>query len=341
MRTLKKIAFILPLAAMILASCWHEGQKDCDSFLTFTYTYNFPGADHFEQEVSSIDLLLFDGDGLYQNKLTVPAPAKAGAFPAGFTYALPRDLVNVNNIITLGGSYQNAFDLMPTSLVKGQTRLDEIQLVVKEQPTGTGSMPAVFYGGRLQDDILKPADGTPGTPVVMKYYNEVHTVELMKISKTFRILLKVTENDIPVDGSTFDFEITAPNATLGMNVEPVGNDVYPYYPYLREEVAGTNYTAAEIWTPRLMAGADNTLTITQNIFPFDMVFQEDLNDLLYALMLQAQEESVGDFQEYLDREDTYSMVIILKKTETPGGARYLSTRIEINGWLVREDIQDQ
>lgn len=330
---------MLPLAALV-TSCWHEGQKECDSYISFRYTYNIPGGNLYHREVSRVQLLMFDDNGTYQGQIDRSAAEEF--FAEDHSITLPPNLSHIKQIVTLGGEHEGAYTMSPSTLVPGSTNINDITLTVKPLIRRSAqSMPAVFHGGRIVSDKIKPTGDISGMPVNVKYLNESHEVEFMKISKVFRLLLKITENDVLIPGSNFDFEIIAPNSVLDMNAEPIDDRLYTHVPYLTKDVENTNYYAAEIWTPRLKSGADQKLVIKEKAAPHGIAFEEDLNDLLYALMIQSEEDGVENFQEFLDRKDKFVIALILKKVEEPGGgSRYLSSKITINGWVVRDDTVD-
>ena len=336
----KKLALVLPMVAIALTftSCWNEKWgEDCESYVTFVYEYNLPDVDMFHKEVSKVDVLLFDNNGIYQDRIT--RSANTGMFPQGYELALPYDMKNVGRILTLGGDYGNIYELQPTSLVAGQTNINDMRLQVKYNALTNNPMPAVFMSGRLENNKIKNLPTNQGTDVNLLYNNEVHKIELMKISKTFRIAIKVTENGVLAPGSNFNFEITAPNSLLDMNAEPVGTTPCVYSPYIIENnAAGTDYTAVQIWTPRLKYGAAQKITIKEKTFPFTVAFEEDLNDLIEVMMLQEYNSSIANTQEYMDRKDVYSMVLVLEKNTTGAQPSYISVSIKVNEWLVRDDI---
>ena len=343
----KKQTLRLPMLTIALTftftftSCWDENwAEDCDSYATFIYEYNLPDVDMFHKEVSNVDVLFFDDNGIYQNRVT--GSATAGMLPQGYKLTLPyNSMKNVGRILTLGGDYGKAYELQPANLVAGQTSINDMRLQVKYNASTSGSMPAVFLGGRLENNKIKQLPAVPGMDIKLLYREEVHKVELMKISKTFRIALKVTENGALVPGSNFNFEITAPNSLLDMNAETVGTAPCVYVPYVIENhAASTDYTAVQIWTPRLKYGAAQKITIKENTFPFVVAFEEDLNDLIKVMALQEYNSLVANTQEYMDRKDVYSLVIILEKDSTGPRSSYKSVAVKINEWLVRDDIVD-
>ena len=337
----KKLTLVFPLVAVALTSCWNEKWgEDCECYVTFVYEYNLPDVDMFHKEVSKVDVLFFDNNGIYQDRIT--RSTNSGMLPQGYELTLPYDMQNVGKILTLGGDYGSAYELQPTNLVAGQTNIKDMRLQVKYNAYTSGSMPSVFMSGRLDNNKIIDIPTNPGMDVNLLYSNEVHKVELMKVSKTFRIALKVTENGVLVPGSNFNFEITAPNSLLDMNAEPVGTTPCVYVPYVTENnAAGTDYTAAQIWTPRLKYGAAQKITIREKTFPFTVAFEEDLNDLIKVMMIQEYSSLIDNTQEYMDRKDVYSMVLVLEREKTTvvgNNYKYISASIKINEWLVRNDI---
>ena len=107
----------------------------------------------------------------------------------------------------------------------------------------------------------------------------------------------------------------------------VDMDMLNYSTKAAEE--GTGFLVAELATSRLMADNDPRLTVTdkqtgQAVFSLPLV--------KYLLMMKSDRYAAMDGQEYLDREDEYSVIVFLENSKNNEG--WLAAQIVINGWHI-------
>ena len=324
MRSILKYILSGCALALSLSSCLTEKQEICDSYIKFVYDYTLDGADLFSYQVSNVDLFLFDEAGIFLTRLSATAPG--GTFPSGYRMQLPLGLERAKQVIAWAG-LSNQITL--GSLQEGVSTVAELTAKIADaygQEVDQKLHP-LWYGELLS---------SRGKGVNIEYLDEEHTVSLMKLSKTFRIVIKITDKDLPVENEILDFKITSRNGSYSHLAEPNSTSIYTYEPYLIEREIRPGCTAVEISTLRLMASAytGSQLTISNN----DASIVEDLNDALDMLMLSEYAAKTWSFQEYLDRKDKYEFVILVHRGVSD---LFFSGFLTVNEWLVRENEFNQ
>ena len=166
---------------------------------------------------------------------------------------------------------------------------------------------------------------------------ELITVPLVKNTNTLRIILQQIAAG-PVDASQFEFTVTDENGLMLHDNSLDPNDgALTYMPYYQAQgsadIEGTasedqlNMAVAELSTGRLMADSDVRLTIS-NRQTGETVLSIPLIDYLELCKTVANYDM--PLQEYLDREDTYTMTFFLDTNNA-----WINTQVIINNWIVR------
>ena len=190
--------------------------------------------------------------------------------------------------------------------------------------------------GNLSQEILHPLWHGAADIVVEKEYTE-HTVSLVKDTRRIRIVLQQIDDE-PLDAADFRVSITDDNSLLGHDNLPVPNGLLTYRPYADgQQVVGGNgeigngsgsatVAYAEFSTSRLVEGNRPRLRIDRDSDGETIV---DI-PLLDYLLLRRPEASMLTDQQFLDRNDAYTLVFFLDD-----GLSWLKTQIIINGWVIR------
>lgn len=193
----------------------------------------------------------------------------------------------------------------------------------------------LLCSGKLSQSDLKPLWHGAADVVVEKDYTE-HTVSLIKDTRRIRIVLQQI-NGQPVNVEHFDFSITDDNSRLDHANMPIPNGTVTYRPYatgqqdVGGEIDGTGATTvayAELSTSRLVAGNLPRLRINRTSDDVQIV---DIPLLDYLLLRRAEGSKLTN-QQFLDRNDAYTLVFFLDKNFC-----WLKTQIIINGWVIRLD----
>lgn len=318
----KYLLAALFVPAVVLTACVRDGQKDCNSYVTFYYL-TLDGDRAFPQSIETIDLYMFDKEGLFVDKVSV-APSAAAQ-----RYMLPEGLERVKQIVAWADTDDNV-DV--ADMQKGVSKIADLTMAVKPALETT-----------LDTEFSQMWHGELLTGVDIRYREEQHVIELKKITNTFRVVINVTEDGDPVDGEEFEYAITARNGSYDYQANPSG-DLITYEPYMTQPgAAGSGNTVAELSVLRLMAPSaaspadESRITITSPANGDEVVFDQSLAGFLDMYRL-ARYGSLT-LQQFLDREHDYVLMIYLKKGPATGSDTYFSVNVMLNDWVVR-DPQD-
>ena len=305
-----------------------EGEGDCGIYyrLCFKYDYNIKFADAFANEVNSLALYVFDENDVLVEEI---ATTNIEALSSG-SYEIPLELEPGNYHLVAWGGLMNeeSFDLLVDAKV-GETKLDELQVKMHRQydnngKAGSNEDLAPLYHGSMP---LTVAD-VPGT------YTE--TLSLTKNTNVIRILLhEMSGHDINADN--FIFEINDDNGLYGWDNNLLDDEMITYSAWHQttgsadvgdtnvKAVTSVNVALAELTIGRMRAGDSPVLHIKSRETGKD-VFRIPVAD--YALLVKGNyREKMGD-QEYLDRQDEYTMTFFLDE------GKWASSVIYINSWRV-------
>ena len=304
-----------------------EGEGDCGVYyrIRFKYDYNIKFADAFAHEVNSIALYVFDeNDILVQEIATTDKAALASG-----TFEIPLELLpGQYTLLAWGGLMdEESFDLLPTTVV-GLTTLQEMQVKMHRQHNDAGE-------AGVSEDLLPLYHGTMKLNVIDYPGTYTETMSLMKNTNTIRILLhEMSGHD--VDADKFIFEINDSNGLYDWDNTLLSDELITYSAWHQSTgsadmedytraVTSVNVALAELTIGRMRAGHSPVLHIKNRATGED-VFRIPLAD--YALLVKGNyRKEMGD-QEYLDRQDEYTMTFFLDEGE------WVSSVIYINSWRV-------
>lgn len=300
--------------------------------LSFLYDYNMKFADAFPAEVRSIDVWAFDksgkpvwktsqsGDALRQKGFYVDIPLQPGTY----------------DFVAWGGLKENpAFSLnadSPSSMADLS-----VDLLLK------GGTKAGEYTGLFCDSKLSGLYHAMARDVEITYNpaaDEVQdvTLDLMKDTKYVKVLLQ------NIDGTEmrkedFTTYITADNSELAYDNSVIpGTPEFRYEPWLvtegmvqtpdgeGAEITAVSSILSEFSTSRLMTAAKSRLVVERNTDGRRIV---DIPFIQYLLLVKGNYRPMTD-QEYLDRQDDYSLTFFIDKNLT----WYSRIGIYINSWHV-------
>ena len=305
-----------------------EGEGDCGIYyrIRFKYDYNIKFADAFANEVNSIALYVFDRNDVLVEEI---ATTDIEVLSSG-TYEIPLELQPDDYTLVAWGGLMNeeSFDMLPDTQV-GVTKLEQLQVKMHRQYDENGNAGVCedlipLYHGSMQLTVTD----VPGT------YTE--TMSLVKNTNSIRILLhEMSGND--VDADKFIFEIRDSNGLYNWDNTILDDEMITYSAWHQgngtadmeeikvKAVTSVSIALAEFTVGRMTAGKSPVLYI-RNRESGEDVFRIPVAD--YALLVKGNHrENMGD-QEYLDRQDEYTMTFFLSEGE------WVSSVIYINSWRV-------
>ena len=327
MLKLRILSFIVVLLSLV--SCSNnfifESEGDCGVYyrIGFKYDYNMKFADAFANEVNSIALYVFDEDSVLVKEIKVNDKNELGTG----SFEIPLDLVPGNyTLLAWGGLMdESSFDLLAEPVV-GQTKIEEMMVMMcRKENNGTS----------VVDEDLKPLyHGSMPLEVTAVDGTYTETMSLTKNTNNIKVMLQELSGG-DVDADKFIFEITDANGLYGWDNSRLDDETVTYSPWsvrtavteMEETRAVTTVTAAvaEHTIGRMTAGKSPVLTVT-NRESGELLLKLPVAD--YALMTKGEyNRNMGD-QEFLDRQDDYTMTFFLHEGE------WVSSTIIINSWVV-------
>ena len=330
----RRIVLALSMVAAMLAgsSCENglifDGEGDCGVYyrIRFRYDYNIKFADAFAYEVNSIALYVFDENDVLVEQI---ATTDKQALSSG-TFEIPLELDPGKYTLMAWGGLMNeeSFDLLPDTKIH-QTRREELQVKMHRQYDENGK-------AKVSEDLLPLFHGTKSLEVTDIPGTYTETVPLMKNTNTIRILLhELSGNE--VDADKFIFEINDDNGLYDWDNTILDDEMITYSAWHQSNgtadvddgdvkaITSVNVALAELTIGRMRAGDSPVLHI-RNRETGEDVFRIPVAD--YALLVKGYyREKMGN-QEYLDRQDEYTMTFFLDEGE------WVSSVIYINSWRV-------
>ena len=331
----RRLLLALSMVATMLAvpSCDNglifEGEGDCGVYyrIRFKYDYNIKFADAFANEVNSIALYVFDENDVLVEEIATndKAALSSGAFE------IP---LNINpgkyTLLAWGGVMnEESFDLLADTKV-GETKLQELQVKMHRQSDAEGN-------ATVSNDLLPLYHGTMPLEVCERPGTYTETMSLVKNTNVVRILLhEMSGHD--VDADKFIFEIRDNNGYYDWDNTLLEDEMITYKAWHQstgtaemdendatKAITTVNVALAELTIGRMRAGNSPVLYIKSRETGEDVV-RIPIAD--YALLVKGNyRESMGN-QEYLDRQDEYTLTFFLDEGE------WVSSVIYINSWRV-------
>ena len=320
------------VALLMMTSCKEglifDGEGDCGIYyrIRFKYDYNIKFADAFANEVNSVALYVFDqNDRLIEQHITNDREALASG---NFEIALELEPQRYTLLAWAGLENEKSFKLLADAEI-GTTTLQQMQIKMQ-----VGYNEA---GGAIVTDDLKPlfhavkelvVTDVPGT------YTE--TMSLMKNTNVIRVLLhELSGKEMSAD--KFIFEITDDNGFYNWDNAIIRDQIITYSPWsLTTGSAELEQASSRATTSISVVLAEHTIgRMSATSSPVLSVKNRETNDVVfripiakYALLIKGNYRQGMSDQEYLDRQDEYSMTFFLDEGE------WVSSYILINSWRV-------
>ncbi|MDE6264327.1 MAG: FimB/Mfa2 family fimbrial subunit, partial [Paramuribaculum sp.] len=205
----------------------------------------------------------------------------------------------------------------------------ELEVTLNTQQSGnlnifSGKLLGLFHGMVIGYDYT-PDPTRPDIRVV--------TVSLTKDTNNIHVLLQ-NNNGREMKPSDFSVTITDANSKLAWNNAVLAGPVVTYQPWDMKFTPAVESKAAESLATltsefsmnRLIAGQESWLTITRNSDKVDIIH---IPLIEYLLLIKDHYGNMSD-QQFLDRQDEYTLKFMLDNTDT----WYIAGGIYINSWVV-------
>lgn len=338
------------VAAMGLGSCsMINDDSDCvDSYNIFEFHYdrNLKFADAFTSEVKSVTLLGFDETGT----LVHMQRARQSEMGSEGNSLEVRMKPGEYDFLVWAGDYDTHFNIPAAEI--GKSKLADFTCLLRTEDSHADSPEAPADHGHSSLELenlyhalvhLNLDYASPTAPARKHVY-------LTKNTNSIRVMLQQQNATSTLSANDFIIEITDRNAHLNhdnsLNAD-AGKGHVMYHPWHLDE-GTTDYIApdrsastraeqhlnvvlAEFTTSRLHTDAETRLNVRKRDGG-DLLFSIPLQE--YALMVRSEKFSDMDSQEFLDRQDEYSLTFILDENQ-----RWIAVTININGWrMVKNNV---
>ena len=326
------LASAMVVAMLTASSCKDglifDGEGDCGIYyrIRFKYDYNIKFADAFANEVNSVALYIFD----HNNTLIEEVTTTDKETLSSGTFEIPLELEPGHYTLLAWGGVMNeeSFDMLADTEI-GVTKLEQMQVKMHRQHNDNNE-------ATVDKDLLPLYHSTMALEVKDIPGTYTETMSLMKDTNSVRILLhEMSGHD--VDADKFIFEIKDDNGLYDWDNTLLDDEEITYEAWyqtngsaeMEEQASRTvtevNVALAELTIGRMRAASSPILYIKSRETGEDLV-RIPLAD--YALLVKGYYRQGMSDQEYLDRQDEYTLTLFLDEGE------WVSSYILINSWRV-------
>ena len=316
------LGILLVGALMLVSSCINDDQDSCGLSVRFQYTYNIKDADAFPVEVKSVNVWVFDQNGI----LVRMAQDSQNSFGSGYAMKITGLKAGKYTLVCFARDRQGvdeSKDFALTKLTTGVSTLKDLNARLNRNADNTCNTDlAALYNGTLDVDY----SGHPQTV----------TVSLMKLTKKFRVIIMPYAGTADLSADNFGFMIKGSAGWLDYKGDRYQTDSVTYTPYSQNIVSDPSASGtetpvsravvADLNTSRLFYDANSRLIITDKR---DGKVLLNMN-LTWFLSLQGIGEHRTEWsnQEYLDRQDYYNLNFFVQ------GNVFMMSKIVVNGWVI-------
>lgn len=323
-KILSMLILLLVCPWMMFTSCEyiHEDLMPCERgvSLRFVYDYNMEYANAFPSKVHCLTLYVYDGEGNYVATFTEKTDVLKDE-----NYRMKIDLEPGDySMVAYGGlACEDRSFTVTDEPLEAADKLTALSVRMNHNELTSDQLLHDFFYGKLDVTVEENM-----------YKDE--TVYMMKNTNNIRVILQQM-NGMPVSDKDFTFRIVNDDNTLfAYDNSLIPNGAVTYAPWSQgqrtvgEGEEGTEKVTvayAEFSTSRLTVGNHPRLVVTNNTTGAD-VLNIPLND--YLLLLKSDRYADMADQEYLDRENEWSMIFFLDENHL-----WVDAQIIINDWVVR------
>ena len=310
-------------AGVAITSCStiFTDMSDCPLGLSlhFKYDYNMAYANSLHKKNDCMTVCVYDSEGNI-----VTTKTESGDVLADEDYHMDIEVPEGDyEIVAYGGLFceRSSFTIQNEATKSLPQNINDLYVEMNHDNLTSDRQLHNFFHGRKQ--------------VKMEKAFVQDTISMVKNTNNIRIVLQQFQGN-SLKASDFTFTITDDNTLMNSSNEVVPNGTITYSPWTSgEETLGIiegndtpiSVAYAEFSTGRIMNRSDSRLTVTKKE-DGKVVFSIPLAK--YLLLHRSELYGNMPVQEYLDREDEWSMVFFLDS-----GLRWLNTHIIINDWTVR------
>lgn len=340
---------LLTLLVGAITSCdsildYDEGDCSIEYCVKFKYDYNMEEVDVFAQQVRTVTLYAFD-----DNNNLVYQKTDQGELLGDEDYAMTVDIdPSKFHLIAWAGLNDESFAV--PLLYPQQSQIEELKVKTLRKAV-TRSEAENEKGNYIVEQELHSLwhGEVKNGPATRSGRQQISTVSLVKNTNSIRIVVaQVNRSGGPMTkaltAETFKCEIYDDNGYMDYDNSLLNDNLLTYKPFVvkSETVRSRAFSEAnepageydaivsEISVARLMADKAPELTI-KNAKTQEALFHiSNLVKYLEKLQQEKYKDRHYSLQEYLDREDTYSIIIFVDE-----GLALIKTVVDINNWIIQ------
>lgn len=340
---------LLTLLAGAITSCdsildYDEGDCSIEYCVKFKYDYNMEEVDVFAQQVRTVTLYAFD-----DNNNLVYHKTDQGELLGDKNYAMTVDIdPSKFHLIAWAGLNDESFAV--PLLYPQQSKIEELKVKTLRRAV-TRSKTENEKGDYIVEQELHSLwhGEVKNGPATRSGNRQISSVSLVKNTNNIRIVIaQVNRSGKPVTKAltteAFKCEIYDDNGYMDYDNSLLDDNLLTYKPFVvksetvssrafsdtDESAKEYNAVVSEISVARLMADKTPELTIV-NLDTQETLFHvSNLVKFLEKLQLEKYKDRHYTLQEYLDREDAYSMIVFVDEKLT-----LIKTVVDVNDWIIQ------
>lgn len=287
----------------------------CPIYVGFDYNYNMAFKNLFDKQVKQVNLYVFDEEGKFVGTYT---EQREEVLPEDFRMKL--DLLPGKYKFLVWGGLDNFYGHI--ALTPGVSTLKDMMLMVNQNRSTiiNKELSPLFYG--FLDDV----------EVVGDYQKEV-IVPLMKNTNIIRLVMKgVGPNAPEIDVNDYTFQLFSANGKYDYQNNFLPDEELSFEPYHTENHPQVG-AIIELNTLRLFEkGLNYRLLIKEKNNPNNVLLDVNIIDYLASTNIQMYKTMAT--QEYLDRQDVFSIIFFFNQPVT--AQAFLMVDVMMNEWFVRQ-----
>lgn len=346
---------LLTILAGAITSCdsildYDDGDCSIQYRVKFKYDYNMDEVDVFSKQVKTVTLYAFDdNNNLVFQKTDEGAPLEED----GYLMTVDID-PSKYHLIAWAGLNNESFAV--PLLYPQQSEIEELKVKTLRKAMTRPASRGDEKGQYIVDQELHSLwHGEARNPATTRSGREqISTVSLVKNTNNIRIVVaQVNKSGGPITRAlskeTFKCEIYDDNGYMNYDNSLLEDNLLTYKPFIVEsEVVATrafsaadepakeyNAVVSEISIARLVENKTPQLTIKNSVTDETLFHCSNLVKYLELLQLEKYKDRNYTLQEYLDREDNYSMIIFVDEK-----LALIKTVIDVNDWIIQlNDIE--
>ncbi len=324
---LGRAAIVAVLLTLWLSSCEdiiYDEIGSCKEGLSirFIYDYNMEYADEFSFHVDCLRLYVYNSKGEL-----VEVKDETSSILKSEDYRMTMDLPKGDyHLIAYGGIACEKTTFKEVETLKTGSSIEDLKTTLCFSNSVSNEDLHGFYFGSL--DVTVKGNSIEYTP---------STIYLKKNTNNIRIILSGLEKEDL--SSDYEFTLTANNTLFDNQNNIISSESITYIPWdsgeeqIFDSETGTDsyFLFAEISTSRLIEDDAPRLKVISKSDNKEII---NISLIDYLLLLRSNHYSYMSPQEYLDREDNWSMLFPLVRDED-NNLTFLKASVVINDWVVR------